>query len=528
MLVSNPDEKAAVRPAGNCRRDVAAGYRRRHPDHGLPRRDAHDDHDRRRSAGRHRREDGARARNRRQRDDLDRHRPQSGPKRRLERPARRDRRSILGRKSNHAPDATVRQPARRWCSSLVAVIALAGAFALATLVQQNVPNIDFPAVTVSASYPGAPPSELRDAVVRPLEDAIAGAPDLDHINTSIQQNQATISAIFTLDSNQTTDLTEVQDRVQTARGALPSDLPAPTVRTFDPAQANDRDALGHVALADASPASRRSSPTTSSRRSSKCDGVSNVTANGTVTPAHRGDGRSAEAVRLRLHRQRRRERDPIEQRARAGRHRLRGRTARRRSTCAATCKRRRRSRTCCSPASTGGAARARPRRPGTVTQKYTGTSGSTNQALPLSDAAASGAAGAATNPFSTQARLPRIGDVATVTDGYEPKRVYSYVDGMPAISLNVLKAAGASEVTASHAVAGRAARRSKRSSPTSHSGCSTSRPTSPNSNCSASMYTLARRHRVHRHRDAVLPALVAQRARRDGRDPDLAVRHRCS
>ncbi len=61
---------------------------------------------------------------------------------------------------------------------LVAVVALAGCFALATLVQQNTPNIDFPVVSVSASYPGAPPSELRDSVVRPIEDAIAGAPNI--------------------------------------------------------------------------------------------------------------------------------------------------------------------------------------------------------------------------------------------------------------------------------------------------------------------------------------------------------------
>ena len=166
----------------------------------------------------------------------------------------------------------------------VAVVALAGAFALATLVQQNTPNIDFPVVSVSASYPGAPPSELRDSVVRPLEDAIAGAPDLDHINTSIQQNQATISAIFTLDSNQTTDLTEVQDRIQTARAALPSDLPAPTVRTFDPAQANiltlsvtsrslTLAALSAIVTNNIVPALEQ------------VPGVSNVNANGTVTPA---------------------------------------------------------------------------------------------------------------------------------------------------------------------------------------------------------------------------------------------------
>ena len=62
---------------------------------------------------------------------------------------------------------------------LVAVIALAGGFALATLVQQQFPNIDFPTVNISVSYPGASPSELRDAVVRPLEDAIANMRVID-------------------------------------------------------------------------------------------------------------------------------------------------------------------------------------------------------------------------------------------------------------------------------------------------------------------------------------------------------------
>ena len=51
---------------------------------------------------------------------------------------------------------------------LLALIALMGGFALATLVQQQFPNIDFPTISVSVSYPGASPSELRDSVVRPV------------------------------------------------------------------------------------------------------------------------------------------------------------------------------------------------------------------------------------------------------------------------------------------------------------------------------------------------------------------------
>jgi HAE1 family hydrophobic/amphiphilic exporter-1 len=167
---------------------------------------------------------------------------------------------------------------------LLAVIAIIGSFSLATLVQQQFPNIDFPTVNISVSYPGASPTELRDAVVRPLEDAIAGAPDLDHITSSIQQNQASISATFTLDSNQTTDLTSVQDRIQTAQSALPVDLPAPSVRTFDPAQA----VVVTLSLTSNSLSIAKLSAIVTNNivpALEQVDGISSVTANGTVTGA---------------------------------------------------------------------------------------------------------------------------------------------------------------------------------------------------------------------------------------------------
>ena len=61
-------------------------------------------------------------------------------------------------------------------------------------VKQQFPNIDFPTVSVRLSYPGGSPSEIRDAIVKPMEDAIAGAPDLDFLTSSIQQGQASITA----------------------------------------------------------------------------------------------------------------------------------------------------------------------------------------------------------------------------------------------------------------------------------------------------------------------------------------------
>ncbi len=331
----------------------------------------------------------------------------------------------------------------------IALVSLLGAFALSTLVQQNFPNIDFPTINVSVSYPGAPPSELRDAVVRPIEDAIAGAPNLDHINTSIQQNQANISATFSLDSDQTTDLVEVQDRVQTARGALPADLPAPSIRTFDPAQAT----VVTLSLTSNSLSTAALSAIVSDKivpALEQAGGVSNVGASGTVTPAIEvtvdpyklsSFGFTANDVVSAIQSNNVRAPGGI---AYSGNREtsidVRGDVQTPQNVASLLL--------------TGSTSvlRGATSPSGTITQKYTPTSGSTNQALALSTAATSGAAASPTNPYSTSARLPRIADVAAVSDGFEPKRVASYVDARPSITLNVQKASGASEVTASRTV----------------------------------------------------------------------------
>jgi HAE1 family hydrophobic/amphiphilic exporter-1 len=331
----------------------------------------------------------------------------------------------------------------------LALIALAGGFALATLVQQSVPNIDFPTVNVSVSYPGASPSELRDAVVRPIEDAIAGAPDLDHINTSIQQNQASISATFSLDSNHTTDLTEVQDRIQTARSALPADMPAPTVRSFDPAQANivtlsvTSNTLNVTGLS--SIVTNKIVPALE-----QIPGVSNVNANGVVTPA----------LEVTL--------DPLRLAAfgfttndvvsavQSNNVRAPGGIAYlgNRETAIDVRGDVQTPESIAELLLTGSAAVLGPATSpsGTITQKYTGATGSVNQALRISSGVTSGAISGATNPFSTAQRLVRVGDIAKISDGYQAKRVASYVDGLPVLSLSIQKTTGASEVQASHAV----------------------------------------------------------------------------
>ena len=113
---------------------------------------------------------------------------------------------------------------------LIAVVLLGGILALRSLVVQELPDVQQPGVGIGVNYSGASTTELRDTIVRPIEDQLAGTPDLDHIDSTIQTGTANISAVFALGSDPNANLTNVQKALQAAQAQLPSDLIAPTVR----------------------------------------------------------------------------------------------------------------------------------------------------------------------------------------------------------------------------------------------------------------------------------------------------------
>ena len=121
---------------------------------------------------------------------------------------------------------------------LVALAAIGGGLAAYSMRVQELPNIVPPLADVIIFYPAASPAEMRDGIVRPIEDQIAGAPHLEHLQSTIQQGFATIQAVFDLKSNSADDILEVQRRVQAAQPQLPSDLPPPSVEDFDPGAAD--------------------------------------------------------------------------------------------------------------------------------------------------------------------------------------------------------------------------------------------------------------------------------------------------
>ncbi len=94
------------------------------------------------------------------------------------------------------------------------------------------PNVSFPFVFASASYPGASPTEMEKLVIKPIEDQLDGMPNLDRLTATAQEGTATVLARFRLDTDLDFETVDVQRRVNTARVYMPSDLDPPSVDKF--------------------------------------------------------------------------------------------------------------------------------------------------------------------------------------------------------------------------------------------------------------------------------------------------------
>src|SRR5579872_2392911 len=167
---------------------------------------------------------------------------------------------------------------------LIAIAVIGGGLAMFALREQQLPNVGLPNVDIILFYPGATPVEMRDQIVRPIEDQLAGAPSLQHTQTQVEQGYASIVAQFSLKSSPTEDLVEVQRRIQAAQSQLPSDLETPRIETFDPAES----AVVTLAVSSPTLASGALSALIQNQlvpAIEQVTGVGYVQPNGTVTPS---------------------------------------------------------------------------------------------------------------------------------------------------------------------------------------------------------------------------------------------------
>jgi hydrophobe/amphiphile efflux-1 (HAE1) family protein len=121
-------------------------------------------------------------------------------------------------------------------SLLMVGVFVFGVAAYGLLPVAPLPNVDFPTITVSASYPGASPQKMASAIATPLEQQFTAIPNLEQMTSLSGIGTTTITLQFALSRNIDGAAGDVQTAINAASGLLPKDLPSPpTYRKVNPA-----------------------------------------------------------------------------------------------------------------------------------------------------------------------------------------------------------------------------------------------------------------------------------------------------
>ena len=118
---------------------------------------------------------------------------------------------------------------------LMLALFLIGAVAYPLLPVAPLPQIDFPTITVSATFPGASPETMATSVAQPLERQFAQIPGVSQMTSVSSLGATAITLQFVLDRNIDAAANDVQGAINAASGQLPKAMQTPpTYRKTNP------------------------------------------------------------------------------------------------------------------------------------------------------------------------------------------------------------------------------------------------------------------------------------------------------
>ena len=114
-------------------------------------------------------------------------------------------------------------------------VLLFGSMAYTKLPVNDLPNVDYPTISVRASLPGAGPETMASAVATPLEKQFSTIAGLDAMTSTSALGSTNVTLQFTLDRDIDAAAQDVQAAVTQALRQLPQGITPPSVQKSNPA-----------------------------------------------------------------------------------------------------------------------------------------------------------------------------------------------------------------------------------------------------------------------------------------------------
>src|SRR5919106_1799197 len=129
-------------------------------------------------------------------------------------------------------DTSLRRPVA--ITMLYLIVVTFGVVGFRYLPVDLLPEIDFPRLSVSVSYGNVGPEEMESIITDPIENALAGIPNLERMTSQSEEGRSRV----TLEFGRGTDISEAANDVRAAldrlRDELPPEADTPTIWKFDP------------------------------------------------------------------------------------------------------------------------------------------------------------------------------------------------------------------------------------------------------------------------------------------------------
>lgn len=129
-------------------------------------------------------------------------------------------------------DVAIRNPVFAWM--LMAALIVFGGIAFTRLGVSQMPDVDFPVVTVNVQLEGAPPEIMESDVADVIEDAVMSVQGIREVSSSSRQGSTSVTIEFELSRDIDVAIQDVQGKLASVGRRLPRDIDPPVVTKTNP------------------------------------------------------------------------------------------------------------------------------------------------------------------------------------------------------------------------------------------------------------------------------------------------------
>ena len=112
-------------------------------------------------------------------------------------------------------------------------IVMIGAYSVSKLSIDFLPDIEFPTITVSTSYPGASPREVETLITEPIERAVSTVENVEEVRSSSGEGRSSVRISFAWGTDLTEAMDDLRGRIDRVKRILPEEADDPSIRKFD-------------------------------------------------------------------------------------------------------------------------------------------------------------------------------------------------------------------------------------------------------------------------------------------------------